>query len=315
MASDDVIAPEGPQLLASEKPVWTLFGLLLLVLIWAYWNMLREAYFAWQGGLYSHGYLIPVLSAVLLWLRRKPLEVVPDAHRYIGIGILIVAMLLRGFFCAYTVFDMWTFILAFVGIIMVVGGLSMLKWAGPVAFLLLFMFPIPWSMEQAILAPLQKIATILSAGCLQILGFMAVRDGNTIHLANTQIGIVEQCSGLRMTTILLALSVAMILMNERALWEDIVVLVFAVPIAIATNVARIVVTGMMMSFFPNNPGVDKFVHDAAGICMVPFAIMLLVVLQTIMSHLFVEEEEFQKSTDLMESPREIFWKDKQVIED
>ena len=210
---------------------------------------------------------------------------------------------------------MWTFIIAFAALIMIVGGLSMLRWAGPVAVLLVFMFPIPWQFEQQILVPLQDLATTVSVFCLQIFGFTAIQEGNTIHLAQTQIGIVEQCSGLRMTTILLALSVALVLLNEKSKIENTIVLLMAIPIALTTNVARIVVTGMVMSFFPNSPTVDKFVHDAAGICMVPLALALLIGLQMILSHLFIEDEEEQQIAMAMESPSTVFWDDKRKIED
>ncbi|MDO4584164.1 MAG: exosortase/archaeosortase family protein [Planctomycetia bacterium] len=300
---------------SSEVTTWSFFGILLVVLIAAYWNMFQEAYFAWQGGLYSHGYLIPAISAILLWLRRKPLQVVPPWQRGVGLGVLCLAMFLRGQYCAYTVLDMWTFVLAFTALLLLTGGFSMLRWAGPVAALLLFMFPIPWQMEQALLVPMQNFATTVSTLFLQIFGFVAIQDGNTIHLADTQIGIVEQCSGLRMTTILLALSLALVLLNERSKIENVVILIFAIPIALATNITRIVVTGMVYSFFPHNPTVEKFVHDAAGIGMVPLAIAMLIGLQAILSRLLVDDESTDLQTEIIENPQEVFWRDKKKIED
>ena len=312
MAQEGQVAAEMPK---SEKPAWLMFGGLLLVLVWAYWNMFQEAYAAWQGGLYSHGYLIPFIAAVLFWLRRHPLVPVPMWQRWIGVGVMAGAILMRIYFCSFSVFDMWTFILAFVALILLVGGFSMLRWAGPIAILLIFMFPIPWQVERMLLDPLQNLATTVSVFCMQTMGFTAIQEGNTIHLANTQVGIAEQCSGLRMTTILLALSVALVLLNERSKLENAVILIMAIPIALTTNITRIVVTAMTKSFIPDNAAVDKFVHDAAGICMVPLALVLLIVLQVILSHLFIDDTGDEQTTMAMEAPGAVFWDDKHKIVD
>ena len=305
---DPTLQPRQERLLS-----WGMFGIFMLVLIGAYWNMLVTAASLWQDDLYSHGYLIPLLSIVLLVLRQQPLRRVKNKERYIGLGIIVFATLIRIFLNSVETLDQWTFVIAFVGVLMFVGGKSMLRWAGPVAFLLIFMFP-PDAVTPLILDPMQHFATTLSVVVLKIFGFAVIQDGNTITTSTTTIGIVEQCSGLRMTTIFLALSIALVLINERAWWENVVILVMAVPIALITNVTRIVVTGMIFTFFPENETIHKWVHDGAGICMVPIAIGLLIGLQAILSHIFVLREESEES-GLIDDAEEVFWKDGKKIED
>lgn len=304
----------GPELLpaAEEKIAWGVFGVFLVILFWGYLNVLTEAYFAWQGGLYSHGYLIPGIAAVLFWLRKQPIRKVPDFQRWVGVGLLVFSQVVRVYMCSYGTVDMWTFILAFLAIILIVGGFPMLRWAGPVGALLFFMFPLPWHWEQYILMPMQEFATYMSTNLLLVLGFSAMQAGNTIHLNQSQIGIVEQCSGLRMTTILLALSVSLVLLNERRHWENAVILIMAVPIALLTNIIRITVTAIAIAFFRSW---EHTVHDIAGFCMVPLAIAFLVGLQAIMSSLFVEEDNYRTGNDVMESPQDVFWRDRKHIKD
>ena len=149
---------------------------------------------------------------------------------------------------------------------------------------------------------------------MKILGFAAFQDGNSISLGTSRIDIIEQCSGLRMTTIFLALSIALVLINEREWWENVIILLMAIPIALVTNITRIVTTGMAIFMFPESETLKKLVHDGAGLCMVPLAIALLVLLQYILTKIFVEDEG-PSQLDMMDNPQDVFWKDQKHIEE
>lgn len=296
-----------------EIHTWSLFGALLLMLIWAYWNMLSEAAATWIKGLYSHGYIVPLIALVLLYMRRQPIREISSRERYAGLGVVLLASVIRVLGSSYSVLDMWTFVLALAGILLVSGGWSLLRWAGPVVVFLLFMFPLPWNFERATLLPLQNFATQCSAILLQTLGFEAIQDGNNILMAGTvsELSVVEQCSGLRMCTVLLALVIALVLINERPRWENAVLLVLAIPVALFTNILRITVTAMFY-----HPEIDaKIVHDWAGFGMIPVALGLFIGLQSIMDHMFVNVDEERMGNDVMENPEVVFWKDHKKIED
>lgn len=298
-----------------ELREWCILGGFLVLLIYAYWNMFQNAMAEWSTNeLYSHGYLIPILAGVILYMRRQALRESTVRERLAGLGIILAASILRVFMSSFETGDMYTFVIAFVGLIIMVGGTSMLRWAGPVSFLLLFMFPLPHTATQQILVPMQHFATHASAVVLKILGFAAFQDGNSISLGASKIDIVEQCSGLKMTTIFLALSISLVLINEREWWENLIILLMAIPIALITNITRIVTTGIAIFMFPESETLKKLVHDGAGLLMVPLAIALLVLLQWILSHIFVEAKD-PTPLDMIENPQEVFWKDKKQIED
>lgn len=42
----------------------------IALLVYGYGNMLIFTAHSWSDGLYSHGYIIPVFAAGLLWMRR-----------------------------------------------------------------------------------------------------------------------------------------------------------------------------------------------------------------------------------------------------
>lgn len=278
-----------------EKPYpWIVLAVLLAILVFGYWNSLTEAAAYWRGAQYSHGWLIPLFTLVLLWMRQQPLAEVPPVQRWYGLGILAASLLLRLLFAFYglDIPDMVTFVPAVLGAIFMVGGWRMLRWAGPAAGFLIFMFPLPWSVEQRILVPMQGWATVASTYALQTLGFGAYHEGNRILIEGLEqaLGVVDACSGLRMTTIFLALSVAIVLVADRPWWENLVILLSAVPIALTVNVTRITVTGVLY-VVADAALAEKVFHDWAGWLMVPLALVLLWIEVMILSNLFVEVEE------------------------
>lgn len=272
---------------------WIALGALLLALTYGYWNSLCEASrYWWERPQYSHGWLIPLFTLMLLWMRQQPLTPVPPKQRWYGVGILAAALGLRIFPCAcfgLDIPDMLTFVPAVLGVILLIGGWRMLRWAGPAAAFLIFMFPLPWTLEQALLDPLQEFATKVSTYALQTLGFGAYRDGNVIHIEDLPLNVVDACSGLRMTTIFVALSVAIVLVADRPWWENLVILLSAIPIALVVNVTRITVTGVL-HMVATEKLANMVFHDLAGWLMVPMALILLWIEVMILSNLFVEVE-------------------------
>ena len=54
-------------------------GAIGAVLVWAYWPTLLEAVGRWRDDpQYSHGFLVPIFSAYLLWRNRKTLATGAD---------------------------------------------------------------------------------------------------------------------------------------------------------------------------------------------------------------------------------------------
>ena len=91
-----------------------------------------------------------------------------------------------------------------------------------------------------------------------------------------------------MLTIFVALAVAITLVTDRPMWERMVIVLSAVPIALAVNVVRITVTGILhLTAGPELA--DMVFHDLAGWFMMPMALGLLYVEFQILSHLLIEE--------------------------
>ena len=262
---------------SDQKSAWVVIGALAAVLTYGYGNMFNYASSFWSDPLYSHGYLIPVIAAYLFWSRRQALVGVTNAERWIGLGILIASLAARLFFSTYDInpFDRASYLTALMGITIMVGGWSMLKWAGPPIAFLIFMFPIPSVIQHSVLLWLQKLAAMSSTWTLQLLGVPAIRDGSRLIIDGLELEVADACSGLRMSTIFGAMSVALAMMMNRPWWDRLVILLSAIPVALLTNTIRITITALLYRAFPGNETVEKLVHDFAGLAMMPIAMGIL----------------------------------------
>jgi exosortase len=277
---------------SEAKTAWIVYGGLVAAIVAAYWNMFEFTATYWAKDMYSHGYIIPFFAAYLFWIKKRPLTDAAPIERWIGVAVVAVSLCAR-LYAAYVdinLLDRATFITAMLGITLIVGGKSMLRWAGlPIAFLA-FMFPLPAMLENSLLMKLQTYASVLSTWTLQIMGVSAARQGNTINVDTLKeaLEVAEACSGLRMLTIFGAFSVAIAMIIDRPWWDKLILLLSAIPIALASNVIRIVATALLyIAFGQDTPWLNKIIHDWAGFAMMPIGLGLLWIELTILSRLTI----------------------------
>jgi exosortase len=170
---------------------------------------------------------------------------------------------------------------------MMAGGWHALFWSLPTVAFLVFMIPLPHFVERAVSGPMQTIATISSTFVLQVLGRPALAEGNVILLNDIELGIVEACSGLRMLVVFYALSTGVALLIRKPLWEKLLLACSAFPIALVSNVMRIVLTGLCYEIFGDHFGGDLF-HDLAGWLMMPLGLVFLGIEMWILHTLLIE---------------------------
>jgi len=262
------------------------------VLFVAYWQCLSITAGRWDDPLYSHGYVVPLFAAALLWMRREPLSRPTPAAQWAGLGLLASGL---GLWLASTHFAFITpmlvsFVPSLAGVFLLAGGWRLMRWAGPAVAFLVFMFPLPSFIKEGILERLQHLATIASTFALQTLGVAAHHEGNRILIGELKMGVVDACSGLRMSTNLLALVVAVLLITKRPWWDRVIVLISAVPLALAVNVVRITATGLIFLAFGTDRWGEQF-HHWSGFAMMPLAIGLLYLELVVLSKLIIEDDD------------------------
>ncbi|MEX2317718.1 MAG: exosortase/archaeosortase family protein [Pirellulales bacterium] len=263
---------------SQHAPLAMLGGLVLLLLL-AYWDMLLLTSRVWKSsGLYSHGWIVPLCALGLLWLRWEPLGAVPRSERWIGFGLLsfgLVSRLAAAYWGMHPI-DRLSFIPAIFGVFIMVGGLNVVRWAGPALGFLVFMFPLPTRVENLVLLRLQTLAAYCSTFLLQTLGLPAFRESRIINISGIPLAVADACSGLRMVTIFCALAVAMVFLIERPWWDKFIILLSAVPIALVVNIIRITATGLAYYWTGGNSKlVELMAHEGAGWLMMPLALGIL----------------------------------------
>lgn len=261
------------------------------VLIFSYWPGLLNAKAAWVNAQYSHGWLVPLFATATLFWWRKPIGTVTWTARLAGMMLLAASVGVRLVMARYRIItiDMYSFVPAVGGVALLCGGWGTARWAwAPIAFLI-FMYPLPDEATRYLLGPLQTLATSVSTFAIQTLGVDAIREGNKIIVGERHLGVVDACSGLRMLTIFIALSVAIVMTGEHDWLDGIAIVTSSVPIALFVNAVRITATGLMYTV--NAELADKLFHDWAGYFMMPMALGLLFVEQKVLGILRVAADE------------------------
>ncbi|MBL8821554.1 MAG: exosortase/archaeosortase family protein [Planctomycetia bacterium] len=261
----------------SRTAIALLAVLFLTALIWSYWTTLTAmAYKWWNDPQYSQGYLVPFFSLVILYLRRDRLEKITATLDPRGLILVILGMLIH-VACGFINQD-WidgiSLMIVIAGLFWLFGGWSIMWWALPAVMFLIFMIPLPHSVETGLAYPLQRIATIGSLFLIQASGIPAVAEGNVIFLSQSRIGVMEACSGLSMLLIFFALAAAMVVIYRPPILDTVIIILSAIPIAIIVNILRITATGIAQEWF-GEEAAEKIFHDWAGWLMMPVALGFL----------------------------------------
>jgi len=274
-------------------------ALVALTLGWAYAPTFVYLHQIWSTEPnYSHGYLVVPIALLILWLRQSSLVRARVAPWGWGWVLLAGVFALRAFF--YELNDVWfenaTFPLAVASLTLALGGWALFRWSLPAIVFLYFMFPLPHRINESLASPLQHLATVGSCDVLQTLGLPAVAEGNVILIGLNRLGVAEACNGLSMLLSFLTLITATAILVHRPIWDRLILLASAIPIALVSNILRITITGLCFYFRGTDeltlPFGIKLPHDWAGVyLMMPIALVLMWLELRLLSWLVVEEEE------------------------
>jgi exosortase len=240
---------------------------------------------------YSHGYLVLPLALYALWTRKDTMPEITSNLHWAGLGLIGASCLMRWIGARFFLgaIDGWSILLWVAGAVWLLGGWRLLKWALPGVVFLWFMIPMPHQLEHMFRDPLQRVATKASTVALQCLGQPALAEGNIVRMGEEELLIADACSGLRICVAIAGLACAYSMIVRPVWWERVVLVVAVLPIAIISNVARIVITGLIYQVTTNHDMRERW-HDYAGFFMIPFAAALFAFLLWYLSKLIREVE-------------------------
>ncbi|MEZ6039743.1 MAG: exosortase/archaeosortase family protein [Planctomycetaceae bacterium] len=277
-----------------QCPDWPLRATVSLVfaatVAFAFRDFLAECVSRWATEpQYSHGYLIPFMSVGLGWFRRDRVLAGLARSSFWGLFLLIpgAGMHLLANYMYFAPLDGLALLFVLVGGVLLIWGRRLFVGIWPAVLFPGFMMPLPYELEHAMSAPLQMLGASEAAFYIQTCGIPAIAQGNTILMGDTQLGVEEACSGLRMLMVFTAISVSVVILSKRPRWERMVILFSAVPIALICNIARIVATAIAHHYLGQQTA-DLVFHDLSGWLMIPMGLGLLLAAMKTFDWLFVE---------------------------
>jgi len=260
---------------------WQL-GILAALILWAYGPTLWHLAGQWKhDGDYTHGWIVPLFSAFVIWQDRNRLRGIVRKPSWSGLILLALGLtiLMLGRMGA----ELFT---ARASLLPVLGGIVVLFYGWdmfravlfPWAFLLLAI-PLPVLIFSKITFPLQLLASRVAAAVLPLFGVPVFREGNVIHLASINLNVAEACSGIRSLMSLLALAIIYGFLLERRLWVRWLLALAAVPIAVIANSVRVISTGLIAEINPQNA--EGYAHLSLGWAVFVVSLVLLYALHAL----------------------------------
>lgn len=196
---------------------------------------------------YSHGFIVAPLAIYFAFERRKKLRRTPIDPSWWGLLPLALGALSLtiGRLGVELMSMRAAFVFTIIGLSLLLLGRPMFK---VLAFPLLFLFlmvPLPQSLVNVIAFPLQLFAADMAVQTLQFTGLPVLREGNIIHLPDTQLFVAQACSGLRSLMALGTLGVVFAYFFRKT-WTDRAILVAStIPIAVLVNAFRVGLTAFL----------------------------------------------------------------------
>jgi exosortase len=195
---------------------------------------------------YSHGFLIPVVSGVLIWRGRVARRNLPCSPSNWGLlGILVAVALLVLGSAAAEVFTQRVSLVVFLAslVLFMLGWRRLRAVAFPIGFLLLAI-PLPYVIYYGLTSPMQTFAARSAVVGLKVIGVPALREGNVIHLQGASLEVAEACSGIRSLYSFLALGALLAYSTTIPLWGRLLVFLLTIPLSVAANAFRVWSTGV-----------------------------------------------------------------------
>lgn len=243
--------------------------------------------FAWIFDIYTspladdqHGLLIPFVVLILFWWKRKDLVAQPLGFWWPA-GILVVAGLLGhmlGFMVQETKLSLIAFLVGLYGLTGMTWGKHWMKTSAFPFFLLVFCIPTGDAANWLTLRLRLLVSWIVSLIAHLGLAPELIRDGTQLFDADHTFDfeVAAACSGIHSLVALLALTTIYGFATFKSPWKRGVLILSALPLAVAGNVARLCFTIFVTETFGQDAG--KAVETKFGFITILVAILCIFLL-------------------------------------
>ena len=238
---------------------------------------IKHAIIKWDTPEYSHAYLIPFISLLIIWQSYDRIKTSEFKGAWSGLVVLLLGIGLWYVGEASTLFIIikYAFLVVLLGFVMSMTGIKKIYLFLMPIFLLFFTIPLPSFIYNNISASLQLLSSDIGVHIIRLFGISVFLEGSVIDLGALQLQVVEACNGLRYLFPLVTLGVITAYFYHTHLIFKLLIVISTIPITIFMNSFRIGVIGVLVDRWGVSMA-QGFIHDFEGwiVFMLCFAILI-----------------------------------------
>ncbi len=262
----------------SRNLLYLKIALISILMILTYYNTFIWMEDRWgkASSYYSHGYLVPFITAFLIWKRRRCFQEMTFSFSTLGIVLFSTGafMQIASAFMRMQFTSSCSFILVLLGVIFFLFGKDVgKKLLFPILFLAA-MIPMPLS----IIADLSLKMKLFAAGCamslINLAGIPAIQDGSKIFFSDSSLVVGDVCSGLKSLIALISFGALFAYVFSASYYMKPILFIASIPAALIANIIRILIICMVANKWGSEIATG-LVHDITGILIFVIAFILL----------------------------------------
>ena len=238
-------------------------GLIFVVLFLEILTLLTDIWLSSEE--YSHGILIPLITAFLIWQKQNDLSRFTFEGSVAGLVLFLsgLALLFLGELSSLQILVEYSVVVTLMGGTWAIVGDRIFSRIWLPVFFLFFAVPLPQFLYQGLSAKLQLLSSQLGVSVIRLCDISVYLEGNVIDLGAMKLQVVEACSGLRYLFPLMSLAFMCAYFFNAAWWKRAVIFLSSIPITILMNSFRIGLIGVTVEYWGKEMA-EGFLHDFEG---------------------------------------------------
>lgn len=253
--------------------VQVLIGLVFLVI--AFRSPLLDIYhLSLRNGDLSYVWLVPFLAGYLAWIRRIRWRTWHHQPSWFGVLIIVGALALSWFGRYHDILVLWHIglPLAFIGLLISIFGLGMVRAFGPALLMVCAIAPVPGGIRRQLAIPLQDLASHITTFVLDFFDVPVRAVGHLIEINGVAVAVGEACNGMKLILPLLLIIFTLVFSLSLRGSARAALIVLSIPLALVVNVVRLLPTAIAYGYFRDSA---ETVYQVSGLAMIPLAIIMM----------------------------------------
>jgi exosortase D (VPLPA-CTERM-specific) len=214
---------------------------------------------------YSHGTMIPLVVAFLIWQKKSELARIPPSGCWRGVALAGLGLSLFAVAQMATLYvvEQYAFLMVLYGAILAICGPALFRRIGAPLLFLFFAIPLPEFLYRGLSGELQLISSRLGVSFIRLCDISVFLEGNVIDLGAMKLQVAEACNGLRYLFPLTSVAFICAYLYRAEFWKRAAVFLSSIPLTVLMNSFRIGVIGVLVEYWGKSMA-EGFLHDFEG---------------------------------------------------